>query len=121
MRLRATLLAAVAVTLAPAAFPGLAHARRITVERAAVLSRGDTRIGALPAQASVHGTVVLRPRDAAGLTHFIAAATDPASPRFHHYLAAGAFGHRFGATVAARRARGRPAAPRRSPGRRGES
>ena len=47
---------------------------------------------------------MLRPRDDAALTRFIAQVTDKSSPLFHHYLAPGAFAARFGpapASVAA--------------------
>ena len=53
-------------------------------------------LGAVRADASVSGAVVLRPRSEAALTRFIAAVTDKHSPLFHHYLAPGQFAARFG-------------------------
>lgn len=53
-------------------------------------------LGAVRADATVSGAVVLRPRNEAALTGFIAAVTDKHSPLFHHYLAPGQFAARFG-------------------------
>ena len=53
-------------------------------------------LGAVRADATVSGAVVLRPRSQAALTSFIAAVTDKHSPLFHHYLAPGEFAARFG-------------------------
>ena len=44
--------------------------------------------------------MALRPRDPGALTSFISAVTSASSPRFHQYLAAGAFAARFGPTEA---------------------
>ena len=53
-------------------------------------------LGAVRADATVSGAVVLRPRSEGALTRFIAAVTDKHSPLFHHYLAPGQFAARFG-------------------------
>jgi hypothetical protein len=57
---------------------------------------GARAIGAVSASATQTAEVVLRPRDGAALTSFIAAVTDAKSPLFHHYLPPGAFASRFG-------------------------
>jgi hypothetical protein len=74
--------AASASTRIVAAAPRLPHAARV--------------LGAVRADATVSGAVVLRPRSTAALTRFIAAVTDKHSPLFHHYLAPGQFAVRFG-------------------------
>ena len=77
-----------------AAAPRLPHAARV--------------LGAVRADATVAGAVVLRPRSQTALTRFLAAVSDKHSPLFHHYLAPGQFASRFGpapssiATVTAR-------------------
>ncbi|HEY2354700.1 MAG TPA: IPT/TIG domain-containing protein [Gaiellaceae bacterium] len=65
-----------------AAAPRLPHAARV--------------LGAVRADASVAGAVVLKPRNQAALTRFLAAVTDKHSPLFHRYLAPGQFAARFG-------------------------
>jgi hypothetical protein len=57
---------------------------------------GARAIGAVSASATQTAQVVLRPRNGAALTSFIAAVTDARSPLFHHYLPRGAFASRFG-------------------------
>jgi len=66
------------------------------VAAAPQLPRAARDLGAVRADATVSGAVVLRPRSEAALTRFIAAVTDKHSPLFHHYLAAGQFAARFG-------------------------
>ena len=61
---------------------------------------GSTNLGAVAASSTQTGAVVLKPRDEGALTRFIAAATDPQSSQFHHYLARGQFRSRFGPTAA---------------------
>jgi hypothetical protein len=57
----------------------------------------STRVlGAVHADATVSGAVVLKPRNEAALSRFLAAVTDKSSPLFHHYLARGQFAARFG-------------------------
>jgi hypothetical protein len=65
-----------------AAAPSLPHAARV--------------LGAVRADATVAGAVVLRPRNEAALTSFIAAVTNKHSALFHRYLAPGQFAARFG-------------------------
>jgi hypothetical protein len=81
-----------------------AHARRVVIQRAAVLAAGDRRLGPLAGDRTVRGAIVLRPRDDAALTRFIASVTDPHSPQYGHYLPAGAFAERFGPAAGARAA-----------------
>jgi Pro-kumamolisin, activation domain/IPT/TIG domain len=81
-----------------------AHPRRVTVETRALVPDGVRLLGPLSRSATVRGAVVLRPRDDVALRAFIAAATDPRSAGFHHYLAPGAFAARFGPTEEARSA-----------------
>jgi hypothetical protein len=81
-----------------------AHLRRIVIQRAALLGVGDRRLGTLAGTDTVRGAIVLRPRNDAALTRFIASVTDPHSATFDHYLPAGAFAARFGPTTGARAA-----------------
>jgi hypothetical protein len=81
-----------------AASGSAAHSRRVTIEARAVAPRGVRRLRPLSRSATVSAAVVLKPRDGAALQRFIAAATDPSSSDFHHYLAPGAFAARFGPT-----------------------
>jgi pro-kumamolisin-like protein/IPT/TIG domain-containing protein/List-Bact-rpt repeat protein len=74
--------AASGATRIVAAAPRLPHAARV--------------LGAVRADATVSGAVVLRPRSERALTRFLAAVTDKHSPLFHHYLAQGQFAARFG-------------------------
>jgi subtilase family serine protease len=57
-------------------------------------------LGAVSGQAILHLDVALKVRDQQALTSFISGLSNPRSPLFHHYLAAGQFGARFGATTA---------------------
>jgi pro-kumamolisin-like protein/IPT/TIG domain-containing protein len=72
----------------------------VAVTRAAQIPTGARKVGAVPGAQSVAGVVVLRPRDEAALTQFIASVTSAGSASFHHYLAAGQFANRFGPTAA---------------------
>jgi Pro-kumamolisin, activation domain/IPT/TIG domain len=81
-----------------AASGSAAHPRRVTIEARTVAPRGVRRLRPLARSATVSAAVVLKPRDDAALQRFIAAATDPRSHDFHHYLAPGAFAARFGPT-----------------------
>ena len=78
-----------------------AHARRVTIETRAIAPHGVRLLGPLARSATVNAAVVVKPRDDTALQQFIAAATDPGSGGFHHYLAPGAFAARFGPTQAA--------------------
>jgi Pro-kumamolisin, activation domain len=57
---------------------------------------GASAVGALVASTPIDLAVALAPRDEAALTSFIAAASTPGSPAYHHYLAPGQFASRFG-------------------------
>jgi len=70
------------------------------VQAAPHIPDGATATGALSSTASVTGAVVLKPRDNAALTAFIADVTTKGSPAYHDYLAPGAFAGRFGPTHA---------------------
>ena len=61
---------------------------------------GARQIGTVTASSTETGAVVLTPRDSAGLTRFIAEATNKESASYRDYLPAGAFEQRFGPTVA---------------------
>jgi hypothetical protein len=89
-------LALLGVALLAAASGSVAHGRRVTIETRAVAPHGVRLLGAISRSATVRGAVVLRPRDDGALRSFIAAATDPGSASFHHYLAPDAFAARFG-------------------------
>lgn len=72
--------------------------RTAAIQPAATAPRGAHTIGAVSATSTESGEVVLRPRDNAALTEFIASVTNPRSSTFHQYLAPGAFAARFGPT-----------------------
>jgi len=96
----ATLLASIllaAVLPATAANAGLTNATH-AVQPAAQAPAGAHAIGAVSGSAGQSGLLVLRPRDNAALTRFIASVTAPHSPGFRHYLAAHTFASRFGPT-----------------------
>jgi hypothetical protein len=63
-----------------------------------LVPHGAKQLGPVSPAAAVSGAVVLQPRDAAGLTRFIAQVTDKHSPLFHHYLTPDSFAARFGPT-----------------------
>jgi hypothetical protein len=65
-----------------------------------LIPHGAKQLGAVSPTAAVSGAVVLQPRDAAALTHFIAQVTDKHSPLFQHYLTPDGFAARFGPTAA---------------------
>jgi len=98
VRRLAAVLALLAVAALTAASGSAAHSRRVTIETRAIAPAGVRLLGPLARTATVSGSVVLEPRDDAALQQFIAAATDPGSNGFHHYLAPGAFAARFGPT-----------------------
>ena len=86
------------------AAPALNKPTMADVTSAPHVPAGATSLGAVKSAAIVRGTVVLRPRNAAALTNFIAEVTTPRSAEFHHYLPTGTFAARFGpakATIAA--------------------
>jgi hypothetical protein len=63
-----------------------------------LIPHGATQLGAVSPTATVSGSVVLQPRDQAGLTRFISQVADKRSPLFHRYLTPGSFAARFGPT-----------------------
>ena len=88
---------------APSGRPAAPHGMR-TVEAGSRLPAGARPAGAVRPSVEISGDLVLRPRDNAAVTRFIADVTDPKSPVFQHYLRAGAYASRFGparATIAA--------------------
>jgi Pro-kumamolisin, activation domain/IPT/TIG domain len=62
---------------------------------------GARAVGAVPGDARITGSVVLKPRDEQALTSFIAAVTSPQSGLFGHYLKPGTFAAMFGPTSSA--------------------
>ena len=92
--------AAAAVPAAPAsaatsAAPAGPHGF-LPIEAASRVPAGARPAGAVRPSAEISGDLVLKPRDNAAVTRFIAAVTDPGSPDFHQYLRAGAYASRFG-------------------------
>ncbi|HEV2362346.1 MAG TPA: protease pro-enzyme activation domain-containing protein, partial [Acidimicrobiales bacterium] len=79
-------------------------ARLMSVTTAPRLPFGARSIGSVSATAAESGAVVLRLPNEAAVQQFIAGATNPRSPSYHHYLPRGEFGKVFGpssATIAA--------------------
>jgi hypothetical protein len=60
------------------------------------LPRTASRIGSPAASATVSGDVALRPRDPAAVATAAVAVSNPRSPDYRHYLAAGAFRAKYG-------------------------
>ena len=75
------------------------HGMRI-VEAAPRVPVGATAAGAVRPSAEISADLVLKPRDNAAVTRFVAAVTDKNSPLFGHYLPAGAYASRFGPSAA---------------------
>jgi hypothetical protein len=94
--LAAALLVVACCTLSAAGAGAAASSGTRIVAAAPRLPHAARDLGALRADATVAGAVVLRPRSEGALTRFIAAVTDKHSPLFHHYLAKGQFAARFG-------------------------
>jgi len=94
--LAVALLVGVCCTLSAAGAGAAASQAMRIVAAAPRLPRAARVLGAVRADTTVSGAVVLRPRSEAALTRFIAAVTDKHSPLFHQYLAPGQFGARFG-------------------------
>jgi subtilase family serine protease len=61
---------------------------------------GATRLGALAAGTTMHVDVTLNVPGQVALTAFLNGVTDPTSPYYHEFLAAGQFGPRFGPSLA---------------------
>ena len=59
---------------------------------------GSQDLGPSSSSAPLNLDVVLAPQDPAALDAFVQSVSDPASPQYHHFLAKGQFGPRFGAS-----------------------
>ena len=100
----AGLVASVLASCAVPAGAAVAASPTSLVGHAAVIPAGSTALGPRPASAALRLDVVLAPRDPASLGRFLQQVYDPTSPAYHHFLARGSFGPRFGAapsTIAA--------------------
>ena len=91
---------ALPATAATTAKPAAGPPRLERIQARPAVPAGARAIGAVAASVSVSGEVVLKPRDNAALTRFIAQVSSPGSAQFQHYLPAGAFASRFGPTKA---------------------
>jgi hypothetical protein len=89
--------APVAPTLSAQAILG---SPKVAVGAVPRIPAGDRALGAQAASASESAAVVLRPRNQAALTKFVAAVTSKNSTEYHHYLSRGAYASRFGPTSA---------------------
>jgi hypothetical protein len=88
---------------APSAGSAVPHGTR-TIDAAPRIPVGASAVGAVRPSAEISGDLVLKPRDNAAVTRFIADVTDKNSPLFRHYLRPGAYASRFGpsrATISA--------------------
>ncbi len=74
---------------------------RMKAEAPPRLPAGAVRLGALSSGTRLHLDVALQGRDPSGLAAFQAAIANPRSPLFRHFLRAGQFGPRFGASPSA--------------------
>jgi subtilase family serine protease len=81
---------------APAGAAGFEH-----VGRAPSAPSGATRLNAPDDTRSLTLSVVLAPRDPAGLESFATAVSTPGSPAYHRFLGPGEFAGRFGASAGA--------------------
>ncbi len=72
----------------------------VAVNAAQRLPEGTKVVAALAPAVKMHLDVTLRPRDPSALAAFVAAVSTPGSPEYRRFLAKGAFGPRFGATLA---------------------
>jgi hypothetical protein len=88
-----------ALVVSASASAGPPAPRLVRIELAPRVPVGAHAAGALRADTSLSGTVVLAPRSNAALQQFIAQVTNRRSPLFHHYLQRGAFAGRFGPTA----------------------
>ena len=77
--------------------PAVAQAApRVRVGRAPVLPARASATGPVPGSERLHVTVVLSPRDPAGLTAYATAVSTPGSPVYHRYLSVAQFAQRYG-------------------------
>jgi hypothetical protein len=93
-------LPATSAAAAPPARPSVPHGTP-AVEAAPRIPAGARPVGAVRPSVEISGDLVLKPRDNAAVTRFIADVTDENSPLFRHYLPAGAYASRFGPSKAA--------------------
>jgi len=75
-----------------------APTRSVPVGQPPRLPLGSARRGALAASTPLHLQVLLSPRDPAAIAALVSQISTPGSPNFRHYLRAGEFSARFGAT-----------------------
>jgi subtilase family serine protease len=85
------------LALATTASAGTAPAS-VVVGGVPSLSAGATSLGRLGSAAPLRLTVVLAPRDPAGLAALATAVSTPGSAQYHRYLSVGQFAARFGAS-----------------------
>ncbi len=81
--------------------PLLGNLHLVAVGAAQPVPLGTKELGVLAPSTKLHLDVFLRPRDPAALRASVAAVSTPGSPEYHHFLAKGAFGPKFGPTLAA--------------------
>lgn len=86
----ATGLPSMAASAAPSAKLAAVHGSPgpQAVQPAPGLPAGAKAVGAVRPSATISADLVLKPRDNAAVTRFIAQVTDKNSPMFHHYLPA---------------------------------
>ena len=77
-----------------------AAARLEAVGRPAPLPAGAAEIGPLASSIPITLDVALAPRDPGALERFVSAVSTPGSSTYHRYIGRGAFGARFGPTLA---------------------
>lgn len=96
------LLGALAVAVPSQAGPVVSTATPVPLAASAApaVPAGATRLGPLAASTTMQVDVTLNVPDQAALTAFLSGVTDPASPYYHQFLAAGQFGPRFGPSLA---------------------
>ncbi len=98
----AALLVALVVALAGGAAPasGAGPGLQPLHGRQGQVPPGATSLGPAPSSTVLPLTVTLQPRDPTGLAAEAAAVSDPASPRYHHFLTPRRFAARYGPTPA---------------------
>lgn len=98
--LRRVLVASPLLLLALGATAGAGAApASVAVGGVPALAAGATSLGGLASTAPLRLTVVLAPRDPAGLAARATAVSTPGSPLYHRYLGVGQFAARFGASA----------------------
>ena len=93
-------LASIGITLAPPAAATATGPKATAVGSAPRLPADATERDAVAASTPLHLTVVLQPRDPAGLAAMAESVSTPGSPNYHQYLAPGEFAGRYGPTAA---------------------